>query len=386
MRIALVHDALNQIGGAEYVLRALHDMFPHAPIFTLVDDGQFAKMFFKRADIRTSFIQKLPWGIKKFKWYLPLHPTAMEHFDLSSYDVVISDSSAFSKGIITRPETIHICYCHTPPRFLWHDTHNYTEDLHQNRSVKRFLPAVLTYLRSWDQLAAQRVDKFIANSYTTARRIKKYYRRDSTVINPPIVWDDFYIEKNIGDFYLMVGRLRPYKRFDLAIKAFNKLGLPLVIVGRGEEYKRLRRMAGPNIMFLQNINDQQKAWLFARAQAFIHPQEEDFGFAAVESMAAGRPVLAYNRGAAIENIIPGVTGAFFKEQSVDALIEAVRAFEPNDYNPEVIREHARRYDISVFQQQIWAFIMQARRERAQQPLPEAVRERWAISDTRKAHL
>lgn len=369
MRIALVHDALNQIGGAEYVLRSFHALFPHAPIFSLVDDGHVSQLFFKKAEIQTSFLQRTPGGIRFFKWFLPAHPMAVEQFDLSGYDVVISDSSVFAKGVITRPETIHICYCHTPTRFLWHDAHNYTEDLHQGRIVKKLLMSVLTRLRIWDQLAAQRVDKFIANSAETAKRINKYYHRDAAVIYPPVRWNDFYIAKEPRDYYLIVGRLRPYKKIDLAIRAFNQLGLPLVIVGSGEEYKRLRRLAKPNIAFLQNISDEQKAWLFAHCQAFIHPQEEDFGIAAVEAMASGRPVLAFNRGGALETVVPGVTGAFFAEQSADAIIDAVRVFEPRDYDPKTIREHAKKFDIARFEKEIWEFLLQVRRERAQLALP-----------------
>ncbi|MFH0830880.1 MAG: glycosyltransferase, partial [Parcubacteria group bacterium] len=210
MRIALVHDALNQLGGAEHVLAAFHDMFPHAPIVTLVDDQTVSKQLFPRAEIRTSFLQRLPGGVRHYKWYLPLHPTATEHLDLSGFDVVLSDSSSFAKGVITKPETIHLCYCHTPTRYLWHDTHDYTEDLHHGRLVKVVLPAVLSRLRMWDQQAAQRVDKFIANSRTTAARIKKYYHRDATVVYPPVHWNQFYLSKDLGDYYLMVGRLRPY--------------------------------------------------------------------------------------------------------------------------------------------------------------------------------
>jgi len=344
-------------------------MFPHAPIFTLVDDGSVSSVYLKKAEIHTSFLQRVPFGIKRAKWFLPLYPTAYEQFNLSDYDIVLSDSSAFSKGVVTKPETIHISYCHTPTRYLWHDTHNYTEDLHNGRLIKKILPLLLTRLRMWDQLAARRVDKFIANSQATARRVKKYYQRDSTVIYPPINWNDFYIADKPHDYYLMVGRLRPYKKFDLAVEAFNKLGLPLVIVGQGEEYKKLKRMAGPNITFLNNVSDGQKVHLFSHAQALIHPQFEDCGITALEAMASGRPVLAFNKGGALETVLPGITGDFFDEQSVDALITAIRSFNPADYDPKVIREHAQTFDLERFQKQILEFILQARRERAQAELP-----------------
>ncbi|MDP2587824.1 MAG: glycosyltransferase [bacterium] len=368
MRIALVHDALNQLGGAEYVVQAFHSMFPHAPIFTLVDDGQVKKTLFPRAEIKTSFLQRLPGGVRHYKWYLPLHPTATEQLDLSEFDVVLSDSSSFAKGVITKPGTLHVCYCHTPTRYLWHDTHDYTEDLHHGRLVKVLLPALLSRLRIWDQQAAHRVDKFIANSYTTAARIKKYYRRDSTVIYPPVAWQNFYISESQSDYYLMVGRLRPYKKHELAVRAFNRLGLPLVIAGDGEEYSRLRRIAGPNITFVRRFNDQQKAWLFAHCQAFVHPQEEDLGIVALEAMASGRPVIAYGKGGALETVIPGLTGAFFKEQSEDGLIDALRVFEPDDYDPGEIRAHAEQFNRQRFEAQIWQVLLEARRERAQRSL------------------
>ncbi|MFO0703073.1 MAG: glycosyltransferase, partial [Candidatus Andersenbacteria bacterium] len=229
---------------------------------------------------------------------------------------------------------------------------------------------MLTWLRAWDQLAAQRVDHFVANSYATARRISKYYGRASRVIYPPVEWGKFSVEQEQGDYYLMVGRFRPHKKFDLAIRAFNKLGLPLVILGSGEEAKNLRRIAGPNVTFVPDVTDEQtKARLFARAQALIHPQEEEFGIAAVESMAAGRPVVAYARGGALETVVPGATGVLFGEQSVDGLIDAVRAFEPRDYDPVRIREHARRFDVGRFQREIWQLLLEVRRERAQLPLP-----------------
>ncbi len=377
MRIALVHDDLNQLGGAEIVLKAFHDMFPHAPIYTLVDNGRISRQYFKKARINTSFLQRLPGGVKGFKWLLPLHPTAFEHFNLTEYDVVLSDSSAFSKGVITKPNTLHVCYCHTPTRYLWHDTHNYTEDLHQGRIVKKILPLLLTRLRLWDYLAARRVDKYIANSGSTAKRIKKYYQRESTIIYPPIDWNKFYVADEPHDYYLMLGRLRPYKRFDLAIKAFNELGLPLVIVGQGEEYKNLKKIAGPNITLLRNVTDAQKVHLFAHAQAFIHPQLEDCGITALESMAAGRPVLAYNEGGALETVLPGITGEFFDEQTPEALIRAIRTFEPAEYDPEKIRAHAKSFDVQRFQQQILQFILQARRERAQAPLPMPMQKEFA---------
>jgi len=356
MKVALLHDHLNQFGGGERVLMAFHQLFPDAPVYTLVHDAKKTRGEFKQLSIKTSFIQKLPLGKSHFKWYLPWMPVAVENFDLSEYDLVLSSCSALIKGVITKTTTLHICYCHTPTRYLWSDTHQYTAELNQPALVKKLLPFYLKKLRVWDRLAAERVDFYLANSRFVRQRIKKYYNRESQVINPPVETGHFQIAPDIGDYFLIVSRLRPYKRVDLAIEAFNNLKMPLKIIGTGEEEKRLKKMAGPNIEFLGNLPDQEVREYYSRCRAFINPQEEDFGITPVEAMASGRPVIAYRSGGALESVVEGKTGTFFDEQNWADLADAVVRFKPENFNPQEIREHAHNFDLANFKGQISQFI------------------------------
>ena len=247
MKIALVHDYLSQDGGAERVLKAFHEIWPEAPVFVLFYDKNKLPEF-GEVDIRESFISKLPFGRKKYQWYLPWMPLATERHNLHEFDVVISSTSAFAKGVLTRPDTLHISYCHTPTRYLWTDTHEYIEDLKYNRLIKAFLPRLIHRLRLWDKMSVDRVDNFIANSGTVRNRIQKYYRRDSDIIYPPVDTDKFFISQKIGDYFLSGGRLVPYKRFDLLVQVFNRLKkLKLKIFGEGPEFERLKLMSKPNI-------------------------------------------------------------------------------------------------------------------------------------------
>ncbi|OGF31572.1 hypothetical protein A2533_03855 [Candidatus Falkowbacteria bacterium RIFOXYD2_FULL_35_9] len=348
MKVALVHDHLTQDGGAEKVLQALQDVYTTSPTYTLVYDKKKVNKIYQSRDIRTSFIQKFPFGVRKFEWFLVFMPAAAENFDLSEYDVVISSASAFSKGIITKPDALHICYCHTPTRYLWTDSINYIKELRQSPIIKRTLPLVLTKLRMWDRLAAERVNVFVANSREVQKRIKKYYRRESIVVFPPVETKKFQIRQNIGNFYLTGGRLVPYKRFDLTVKTFNRLGLKLKIFGEGPAFQELRKMAGPTIEFLGKIDEEAKIELFETCIAFIHPQIEDFGITPVEAMAAGRPVIAFNRGGALDTIIDGKTGIFFNEQEWETLADTLIHFKPENFKPEDIRNHALNFDETVF--------------------------------------
>ncbi|MFH1631799.1 MAG: glycosyltransferase [bacterium] len=348
MRIALVHDHLTQNGGAERVLEAFQAIWPEAPTFTLIYDKKAVGSVFGHRDIRPSFLQNMPLATRKPRWYLPLMPTATEGYDLSGFDVIVSSSSAFSKGIIPPNDAIHICYCHTPTRYLWNDTHSYVDELNVPRAVKRALPPLLTWLRTWDRLAADRVDYFVANSETVKRRIQNYYRRDSNVIHPPVDTHQFSISYKPKDFYLIGGRLVSYKRYDLVIDAFNKLGLPLMVFGSGPMERALRDRAARNITFLGRVSNEERARLFSEAIAFLHPQEEDFGITPVESMAAGRPVIAYRKGGAVETVIDGVTGVLFDSQCWEELAHTVIQFNHHQFDPVKIRKHAEKFSLAIF--------------------------------------
>lgn len=352
MKVALVHDHLIQAGGAEKVLEVFQEMWPEAPTYTLLYNPKKIGDNFANKDIRTSFLQHWWGALKHYQWFLPLMPVATESYDLMDYDVVVSSSSAMAKGVITRSNTVHICYCHTPTRYLWSDTHRYIEELRYNRLVKKIVPYFLNHLRIWDQLAAQRVDIFVANSKNVAARIKKYYQKDSVIIYPPVATDKFYISPNVGKYFLTGGRLVSYKKFDLTIQAFNRLGIPLKIFGEGPEEKKLRNLAKPNIEFLGRVNATNLAKLYSQAVAFIHPQIEDFGITAVESMAAGRPVIAYAAGGAKETVVENRTGKFFEEQTWEVLADTVVRFKPEEYDPEDIKKYAQRFSVSRFKKEI----------------------------------
>ncbi|MFC1618050.1 glycosyltransferase [Patescibacteria group bacterium] len=352
MKVALVHEHLAQDGGAENVLRIFHEIFPDAPIFTLVFDKKRANPSFSDADVRTSFIQKFPMGVRLYQAALPFMSTAVEKFDLSEFDVVLSSASAFAKGVITTPQTLHVCYCHSPTRYLWSDAHSYYKELRYNKLIKIMIPFALTKLRQWDRIAADRVDNFIANSRYVQRRIEKYYKADSDIIYPPIETEKFKIADKVDDYYFTLGRLVAYKRYDLTIRAFNKLGRPLKIAGDGPELDYLQKIAGPNIEFLGRVSDKDRCELYSKCQAFIFPQEEDFGITPVEAMAAGRPVIAYGQGGALETVVPGKTGVLFPNQTVASLTNALNNFWPEDYDPQEIRDHALKFSTKRFKKEI----------------------------------
>jgi len=358
MKVALIHDHLAQDGGAEKVLKVLADMFPGAPIFTLLYEKKNADKYYRHRQIETSIIQKLPGGVSHYQWYMPFMPMAVEFFDLSGYDLVISDSSSFAKGVITSTHTLHICYCHTPTRYLWSDTHQYINELKYNKYFKKIISLVLNYIRIWDRLAADRVDEYIANSRFVAKRIKKYYKRESTVIYPPVETEKFKISAEVGDYFLIGGRLAPYKRVDIVIEACKKLNKKLKIFGDGIDLKRLKKMAKgySNIEFLGRVDDTTRAELYSHCLAFIYPQEEDFGITAVEAMASGRPVIAYKRGGAIETVQNGVTGIFFNQQTSASLAEAINNFDNLKFDSEAIKQHAEKFSVAKFKDEITKYI------------------------------
>ncbi len=347
-RVALVHDHLGQDGGAERVLAVLQELYPGAPTYTMIYDKSRANPVFGGRDIRTSFLQRVPFGISHYQWYLPWMPNAVERYDLNDYDLVISSSASFARGVITLPRTLHIDYCHSPTRYLWSDTHRYVDELPYPGFMKAFIPFVLTRIRQWDRLAADRVDVFFANSRNVQKRITKYYRRESEIVHPPVDTASFSIGTRAGDYYLTGGRLVPYKRFDLTIRAFNRLGIPLKIYGDGPEAPHLREMAKPNIEFLGRVSLGEMKALYQSCIAFVHPQEEDFGITPLEANACGRPVIAFAAGGALETITPGVNGTFFEDQEWESLADAVIRFKPDAFEPTKVRAQAERFDVVNF--------------------------------------
>lgn len=348
MKIALVHDYLNQYGGAERVLEVLCEMFPDAPIYTLLYDEKATGHVFRDREIHTSFLQKIPFTRKHHRIFPLLMPFAVEQFDLSYFDVVLSVSASFAKGVVTKPHTKHINYCLTPTRFLWDDSHRYIDEFKYPWPLKKLIPLFITYLRVWDKEASVRPDQHIAISNFVKERITKYYQQNASVIYPPIDTSKYHISDRVDDYFLMVGRLVGYKRFDLAVKTFTAMQLPLKIVGDGPERKNLERIAGHNVEFLGLISDFKMPDLYARAQAIVFPQEEDFGLVPLEAMASGRPVIAYRGGGAIETIIENKTGVFFDEQTEIGIAQAVGKYRMATFDPRAIREHAMKFDKKEF--------------------------------------
>lgn len=355
MKIALVHDYLAQDGGAERVLKAFHEIWPEAPIFVLFHQkGTVAG--FENADIRESFFRFLPFGRTRYQWYLPLMPLATESHNLHEFDVVLSSTSAFAKGILTRPNTLHISYCHTPTRYLWTDTHEYIAELKYNRIIKTLLPRLIHRLRMWDKASVDRVDQFIANSRTVKQRIYKYYRHPSDVMYPPVDTHMYKVQEKPDDYYLVGGRIVKYKRFDLVIQVFNRLGWKLKIYGTGPDLERLKSFAKSNIEFIGFVDDIQKAKLIQGAKGFFYPQVEDFGITAVEAMAGGCPVIAYGVGGATESVLEGKTGMFFQEQSWESLLDMVLRFDSVVWDRKAIREHALQFDVAKFKRDMKQYV------------------------------
>lgn len=360
-KVALVHDWLNQMGGAEQVLENLVDLFPDAPIYTSMYWPAGVSPSYQEWDIRTSWLDKLPGIRRHHQLFFPFYPLAFESLDLDSYDVVLSNKSGFCHGVITPPETVHICYCLTPTRYVWR-YHDYARREAIGPLARGALQPALAYLRMWDRLAADRVDRFLAISSEIQKRIKKYYHRDSTVVYPPVETQRFTPTRSYEDYYLSVGRLVPYKRVDLAIQACTQLGLPLKVAGKGRDRARLEALAGPTVEFLGYVPDDELGKLMARCKAFLFPGAEDFGIAPIQAMAAGRPVIAYAYGGALDTVIEGLSGTLFREQSVSALVEALKEFEAERYDPAQIRSHAEQYDASVFRSKIGETVARAYEE------------------------
>jgi glycosyltransferase involved in cell wall biosynthesis len=356
LKVALVHDYLNQYGGAERVLEELHTLFPHAPVYTSMYWPEKMSPTIRRLDVRTSFMQRLPMVTRNHQPFLLLYPLAFESFDLSEFDVVISNSSAFCKGVVTPPGTLHICYCLTPMRWVW-NYHAYVDRERLGWMARMVLPAAISQLRAWDVATAQNVDRFLAISRTVSSRVRKFYRRDSAVIYPPVNCDAFDLPAApVEDYYLVVARLMPYKRIDLAIDAFTRLGIPLKVVGNGRHETELRSRGGRNVEFVGHVSDAELKQLYARCRGYVFPGEEDFGIAPLEANASGRPVVAYAAGGALDTVVDGQTGVLFERQEVDSLIRAIRRAEDTAWDTAELRRHARKFDRQVFRDQLLAFV------------------------------
>ncbi|MEX1997178.1 MAG: glycosyltransferase [Candidatus Andersenbacteria bacterium] len=352
MRVAIVHDYLTQFGGAERVLLTLMELFPHAPVFTLVHDEERMPTFKGERRLRTSFLQNLPGARRHHRYFPLLMPLAVEQFDFNEYDVVLSATHSFTKGVITGPHTLHLSYCFTPTRYVWDDCHRYVREFSSSALFQRFAPLGLSYIRLWDYFASQRVDTYLTLSAYVAQRIRKYYRREALVIPPPVDTKLFTVSHKDDGYFLIVSRLVPYKRIDLAIDACEQLGVPLLIAGTGPEYEVLKRRAGRWTTFVGFVADHDLPRLYQGAKALLFPQEEDFGITPLEAAASGKPTVAYGVGGARETIRPGDTGIFFPEQRVPSLIGAIRNFAEISWEPERIRVHAESYDRSLFLRRI----------------------------------
>jgi glycosyltransferase involved in cell wall biosynthesis len=365
-RLAIVHDYLNQYGGAERVLEVLHAIYPDAPIYTSIYDQSALPDGFRAMDIRPSFLQHLPLSRKLPKAYLLLYPAAVESFDLRGYDVVLSSSSAWARGVITSADTLHICYCYTPMRFGWR-YHDYVEREQFGPFVRAVCTLSLPWIRQWDVAAALRPDHYIASCHNVARRIRKTCRREATVIPPPVDCARWHPPRNPEGFFLIASRLRPYKRIDLAVQAFDSLGLPLKIAGHGSDAKRLRSMAGPNIEFLGFVSDEELSDLYGRCQALVFTGEEDFGLAPLEANAAGCPVIALAAGGALETVVEGQTGMLFSPDTPAALADTVRRFDPSAFDADRIRAHAQQFSAERFEERIRGFVDEKLREHRSTP-------------------
>ncbi len=361
-RVALIHDWLTGMRGGEKVLEELCLMFPEADIFTLIHTPDRISEGIEKHRIIESPIVRLPFGRRFFRTYLPLFPWAMESFDLKGYDLIISSSHSVAKGVIPTPDALHVTYAHTPMRYVWDVRSDYLGPQQLSQPLRAAAGLVAHYLRIWDEVSAARVDRFAANSGHIRDRIRKYYRREATVIYPPVAIDHFSLEHKASGYFLVVSALVPYKRVDLAVEACSRLGLRLIVVGEGSEDRKLARLAGGSVEFVGSVSLEKIIELYQGADALIHAGEEDFGIVLVEAQACGCPVIAYGRGGALETVISDGaerTGVFFHEQSVASLMELLRGFDPDQFDAEAIRRNAERFNRDRFLNEMTEFIHNA---------------------------
>lgn len=347
-RVALVHDFLLDVRGAERVFAVMCDLFPEADVYTAVYDPKGTEGRFAHRRVRTSFLQRVRPTVRTFRALLPLYPLAMESLDLRGYDLVLSSSSAWAHGVLVDEHAIHVCYCHNPFRYAWNARDETLKT--RNPVVSGALRMVFKRWRQWDWIAAQRVDRYIANSETTRKRIARYFSRESTVLFPPVECGRFDPTQPAGEEYVVLSELMPHKRIDVAVRAFTQLGLPLTVIGKGPDLKRLRRLAGPTVRFTGRVGDAEVARILQRSRALVVTATEEFGIAAVEAQAAGRPVIALRDGGLRETILEGVTGTFYESSDPDELARVVEAFDTTEIDPAACRESAMRFDCSRFEE------------------------------------
>lgn len=356
VKVALVHDWLTNMGGAERVVINFKEIYKDSPIYTTLYNPDKLDEDLKNIDVRTSFLQNKKNLKKGHQSLLPFMPMAFESFDLNEYDVVLSSSSSCAKGVVTNPNSMHVCYCHTPMRYSWEFYYEYANNWDMKKIKKDMLKYFINYIRVWDSVSSNRVDYFIANSQNVAKRIWKHYRRESVVIHPPVRCKLFNLSDIDEDYFLILSRLVPYKKVDLAVKAFNELGLPLVVIGDGVEREKLESIAKDNIKFLGRQPDSVIKEYYSKCRAFLFPGDEDFGITPLEAQASGRPVIAFGKGGALETVVENETGVFFGEQTADSLKDAVKRFENIKFDKQIIRRHAEEFDEEIFKDKISNFI------------------------------
>ncbi|MBI1805315.1 MAG: glycosyltransferase [Ignavibacteriae bacterium] len=350
--IALVHDWLTRMRGGEKVLEVLCELFPNAPLFTLVHRKGSCSPAIERMNITTSFLQDIPFGQSHYQHFLPLFPLAAKSLDVRDFDLVISSSHAAAKGVRVRDDAMHVCYCHTPMRYIWDQYEQYFGEQQASLPVRLAMKTIRGSLQRWDVKSSKNVNHFIANSENVRQRIMRIYGRDSTVVYPPVDAARFSLSTRDEHYYLIVSALVPYKRIDIAVEAFNHLGEKLAIVGTGSEEKRLKAMAKPNIEFIGWANDDELQKYFSGCRALIFPGEEDFGIVPVEAMACGKPVIAFGKGGALETVVEGKTGLFFQEQSAESLERRVQEFREQEFDGRTIRDHAMKFSRERFSEEM----------------------------------
>lgn len=362
LNIAIVHDWLVSMRGGEKCLEALCELFPRAHLFTLVHRRGSVSPIIERMRITTSLLQRMPFGVSRYQWYLPVLPTMAETLDVRDYDLVISSSHAVAKGVRVGEAALHVCYCHTPMRYVWDQYDQYFGKGSAGFATRAVMKLFLSSLRRWDVQTSSGVHHFIANSKNVMQRIRRIYNRAAEVMYPPVDVHRFHVSEVDDGYFLIVSALVPYKRVDLAIEAFNRTGKRLVVVGTGMEDRRLKQMAKSNIEFIGWASDEELVRYYERCRAVIFPGEEDFGIVPVEAMACGKPVVAFGRGGALEVVVENEsfsTGVFFHEQSADALIDALSRLERGSHDPRRTREHALQFDRSVFKQRFMKYVERA---------------------------